>query len=372
MTATRVEELVARTLHIPFTTAFSHASATRTESSSVWVEARSAAGCVGFGESCPRPYVTGETVEGALAFIASHADELRREIASLDALTVWMRGHTALIDRHPAGWCAIELALLDLLARDRGVPVDALLGLPAPRGPFRYTAVVGDAAPEVCAATIGRYRRVGFTDFKLKLSGNEPRDRGKVMALRAERGVRVRADANNLWSEPGDAVAFLRGLDYPFFAIEEPVGADRYEALLRIAEEFDTRIVLDESLLRAEQLERLPGPPARWIANVRVSKAGGLLRSLDLVRAAGSRGVGVIVGAQVGETSLLTRAALTVAQAAGDALLAQEGAFGTHLLQYDVCDPPLMFGAGGVLDPSTTCLDAPGFGLSITKAMPGG
>ena len=53
------------------------------------------------------------------------------------------------------------------------------------------------------------------------------------------------------------------------------------------------------------------------------------------------------------ETSLLTRVALTVAQAAGPSLVAQEGAFGTFLLERDICDPPLMFGAGGILDAST-------------------
>jgi hypothetical protein len=33
--------------------------------------------------------------------------------------------------------------------------------------------------------------------------------------------------------------------------------------------------------------------------------------------------------------------------------VAQEGAFGTLLLERDVCDPPLMFGASGVLDVAT-------------------
>ena len=58
----------------------------------------------------------------------------------------------------------------------------------------------------------------------------------------------------------------------------------------------------------------------------------------------------IVVGAQVGETSLLTRAAFTVARCARGILLAQEGAFGTLLLQADVCDPPLTFEAGGGLD----------------------
>jgi hypothetical protein len=44
--------------------------------------------------------------------------------------------------------------------------------------------------------------------------------------------------------------------------------------------------------------------------------------------------------------------------------VAQEGAFGTQLLERDVCDPPLMFGAGGVLDSAAYAMLArPGFGL---------
>src|SRR5262249_29401267 len=153
------------------------------------------------------------------------------------------------------------------------------------------------------------------------------------------------------------AIDCLRALDYPFFAIEEPLGPNQYVDLARIAGALGCPIVLDESFLRIGQLARLqstpPQPaPAQWLINVRVSKMGGLLRSLAVVDAARRARLGVIVGAQVGETSLLTRAALTVAHAAGDALVAQEGAFGTRLLTRDVCDPPLMFGAGGVLDVS--------------------
>jgi hypothetical protein len=70
-----------------------------------------------------------------------------------------------------------------------------------------------------------------------------------------------------------------------------------------------------------------------------------------------------VVAAQVGETSLLTRAALTVAAQARDLLVAQEGAFGTRLLAEDVCEEPLMFGPAGRLelpDPA-----APGLGLDV-------
>lgn len=58
----------------------------------------------------------------------------------------------------------------------------------------------------------------------------------------------------------------------------------------------------------------------------------------------------------------LTRAALTIANAARDILVAQEGAFGTHLLEHDVIDAPIMFGAGGILDASQLPTGT-GFGL---------
>ncbi len=67
---------------------------------------------------------------------------------------------------------------------------------------------------------------------------------------------------------------------------------------------------------------------------------------------------------------MLTRAALTVANSARDILVAQEGAFGTHLLAHDVVDPPIMFGAGGVLDVVSLALGiAPGFGLQYRAAQ---
>ncbi|MGH8564882.1 MAG: enolase C-terminal domain-like protein [Gammaproteobacteria bacterium] len=76
----------------------------------------------------------------------------------------------------------------------------------------------------------------------------------------------------------------LGALEFPFFALEEPLGTGDCEGMRRIALTLDTRIILDESLLRADQLERFCDSTDRWIANVRVSKMGGLLRSLELAR----------------------------------------------------------------------------------------
>jgi len=361
----RIRELRFAVLTIPFKVAFRHASAERAETSSVWVECASAGRVVGRGESCPRPYVTGETIESAQAFFSRHEGALAGDVVDLDSLGSWMRDHHDELDRNPAAWCAIELAILEMLAIDSGVTVEELLALPRLAGRFHYTAVLGDMGRESFQATAARYRQQGFIDFKVKLSGQLDRDREKIAVLREWPDLRVRVDANNLWRTADEAIAFLRSLDYPFHAVEEPIGPGEYGELPRIASHFGCKVILDESFLRASQIDLLAGDPGAWIINLRVSKMGGLLRSLAVAEAARKATVGIIVGAQVGETSVLTRAALAVAHASRDILVAQEGAFGTLLLERDVSEPPLMFGAGGVLDVAAyPALERPGFGLT--------
>lgn len=362
-----LQSISAAVLKIPFKSAFKHASAERSATETLWVEAKSACGGVGNGEGCPRGYVTGESLASAQAFVERYRSEWISRIVDMEALARWITEHCDDIDANPAAWCAVELAVLDLLGKETGESVEALLGLPELAGSFRYTAVLSDSPQAAFEAQLAVYQKTGFRDFKIKLSGDGERDLAKVKALAAA-GIpaeRVRADANNLWRDPDEAIAFLQKLDYRFCAIEEPLHAGDYAGMRRIARALDRAIILDESLLHAAQLDSLDDS-AVWVPNVRVSKMGGLLRSMEVIREARRRGLKVIIGAHVGETSLLTRAALTVAHSAGDIVLAQEGAFGTYLLAYDVVDPPIMLGARGTLDTKTLgTAGTAGFGLSV-------
>jgi len=350
----RIESIEARPLDIAFRAQFSHAAAQRSATQTLWVEACDRLGRVGCGESCPREYVTGETLAGARAFVVDHASLLARAIVNAETLSDWVSAHRAQLDRNPAAWAAVEMALLDLIGRCEGRSVDELLDLPPLSGHFRYSAVIGDGSHERFEAELNRYLQAGFQDFKIKLSGDRHRDTAKVHALRAAGAAikRVRADANNLWSHADQAIEALTALDFPFVALEEPLRANDYDGMARVAQALDCAIVLDESLMRWDQIDVLSRWPVRWIVNVRVSKMGGVLRSLVMVEAIRAAGLRMVMGAHVGETSLLTRAALTIANAARDVLVAQEGAFGTYLLERDVIDPPIMFGAGGMLDAS--------------------
>jgi L-Ala-D/L-Glu epimerase len=358
----------ASMLSIAFKAAFKHASAERSSTQALWIEARSRTGLIGFGEGCPREYVSAESMATARSFVDAHRGDWLARITDARSLKDWVAENRSAIDSNPAAWTAVELALLDLLGKERNCSMDALLGLEILAGRFHYTAVLGDASPGSFSLQLERYLKLGFVKFKIKLSGNLERDTAKVRAL-AQCGVAghaVRADANNLWQDPDIAAAHIEALRFRFLALEEPLRCADYAGLACLARRLETRIILDESFLREEQLDQFADLSNCWIVNLRVSKMGGLLRSLKMLQSLRERGLGLIIGAHVGETSVLTRAALTIANCARDILVAQEGAFGTYLLEADVAQPPLMFGSGGVIDIGASGIpEKPGLGLEV-------
>jgi len=359
-------------LRVPLKMTFRHASAARTHGESLWVEASRGAHR-GYGEGCPRLYVTGETRASCRQWLTTWQEAIQSHCISLDALQVWLAEHATTVDASPSVWCAVECALLDLFARERGQSVEALLGLAPPGGPHVYSAVLGNDEPWKTRFLIDQYCILGLTDFKVKLEGDLEVDRQKLRSIaelttwHGMTGHRVRVDANNLWADtPDRALDYLRALDCDLFGVEEPVKPRDVEFHSRLSVELGVPVILDESLCTPADLERYDGVPGRFMANLKVSRVGGVLRGLRLVKALRARGWPIIIGAHVGETSVLTRAAMLVGAAAGDRLVAQEGAFGSRLVEREPASPSLKWGRGGLLDLRRTYAEVTTEGLQLT------
>lgn len=365
----QIRRLNTFTFPVPFKRVFRHASASRRHAENLIVTAHADDGAIGYGEGCPRLYVTGETVGGCAAFVNQHAASFCADVGSVDDLRAWIDAHSDAIDENPAAFCAMELAALDLLGKAGGCNIEQLLGVASGPPDVVYTAVLGDMGLLLYRWQLRGFRVRGFTDFKVKLSGSLGRDRAKLAPFvsRGSSPATVRLDANNLWETPEQCAAHLEALGDIAFAVEEPLQAGDVEGCMRIAQQCRVKIIADESVRLTRQLEALAEPSA-WIVNVRVSKMGGIVRSLEVVAAAASAGIDVIVGCQVGETSLLTRAALAVIASAPGAVVGAEGAFGTHLLARDLTDRTIMWGYGGMLRAQDVPDRGGGLGLRLDPA----
>jgi L-alanine-DL-glutamate epimerase-like enolase superfamily enzyme len=352
-------------LEIPFKQTFAHATAIRSCTEGVLVKAESANGVIGVGEGCPRKYVTGETIQTATRFFNVHRQTWEK-FRSLEDLKSWLVTYSQRIDINPASWCAVELALFDCWGQEQGQSIEALLNLKKLTGKFHYSAVLGTENIAAFEKQAQQFSALEFFDFKVKVTGNLENDRNNIEFLKhlPIKNLRIRLDANNLWKTAAKAVTYLKSLNYSFFAIEEPLQVGDFDGCRQINQQLDLPITLDESFLRMEQFTHLQADPQAWIINIRISKMGGILRSIAIAEEAKAMGIPIIIGAQVGETSILTRAALTLANQFRDILRAQEGAFGTYLLERDITNTPLMLGKGGKLDPQSIS-GHPGLGLTL-------
>lgn len=354
---------------VPFKRVFRHSSASRKQAENFIVRATINHQITGWGESCPREYVTGETIASCKQFFHENHDSLA-SVTDLASLRMWVTSHEDAIDQNPCAFCAIELAILDALGKEQAVPIETLIGVAQVPETIEYSAVLGDSPSTVYWLLAQRYRARGFNNIKIKLSGKIKRDRRKLKVWKGNAAKRwtVRVDANNLWTNVDECFGYLQQLPNTFWAVEEPLQPRDSIALASLAAQIDADIILDESCTRLSDLVHYNGK--NWIVNLRISKLGGILRAIQMANNAKANGLRTIVGAHVGETSILTRAAIVLVQHLQNSQLATEGAFGTNLLMRDLSQESLQFARDGRLRMRQhQCLTQPGLGLTVQTQL---
>ena len=352
----RVESLDILPLRIPFTQTFIHSKMSRTTSDAVVVRIRGSDGLRGYGEALPRPYVTGEDV-------ASMVDVLRSELApailklnldsgtdALDQINAFMEASASVqpprsdVVAWNATLCAVELALLDWTFKRSGESIADWLG-PA-RDHVVYTGVIDATDPEAAGAVAARYAQAKFGTLKVKVGIGDDLKRMETVRKVVGDQIEIRVDANGAWNA-SEAISALKSLKaYGIKAVEQPVPASDLEGMLRVKHETGMTIIADESLVTLSDATNLIQKEACDVFNIRVSKCGGLLASKHIAEVGLDAGIKVQVGAQVGETSLLSAAGRHLAAHLPEVEYV-EGSFGTHLLSEDITPEPVMFGYEG-------------------------
>jgi L-alanine-DL-glutamate epimerase-like enolase superfamily enzyme len=365
----RVERLAAHLVELPFRFRFGHALASRDRSVNLIVVVQLADGSVGYGEGVPREYVTGETPEGALAQVVDeYGPELfRRELPVRSVASGLRAVRDELHANRPtpgASWCAVETALLDALGRATSRSAADLLG-GAVRQTVRYGGVAPFAGRAALAALLLGFRLYGFRDVKLKVGRGEAQDVATARLARRILGshVDLRADANCAWSADTALAMAERLRPFGIESYEQPVSADDLAGLARLSAALPEDIVVDESLCSLADARQLVAARACSVLNVRVSKCGGPLAALEMVELARQAGMVCQLGAQVGESGILTAAGRLVATLAEPGFRYHEGADNLFLLRRDLIVENLTVRPGGRGD----ALTGPGLGVRVRQ-----
>ncbi len=360
-------------LRIPFVERFAHSLSARQTSDAVVVRIEADDGTVGYGEGLPRSYVTGESVASVLRWIGEtiwptlreaqlpspHVPDLLEQLGFLlDGGAPNGEDRAEGILGHHAARCAVELALADCCLKRMERSLADLL--PAPTNGLCYSGVISAGSVDETLRQGRLMQRFGLSHIKIKVGDDKGVER--VTALRELMGpaVSIRVDANGAWTLE-EAVAQLEAMvGQGVESCEEPLGRARRGKLSELCRRSPVPIMLDESLVSLGEGRRLAELGACQLFNLRLSKCGGLSRTLDFVELARAHDIGFQIGAHVGETSLLSAAGRHLAASLPD-LRYLEGSYGTLLLSEDIASPSVRFGYRG----SAPFLKGAGLGVKV-------
>ncbi|QDU36632.1 L-Ala-D/L-Glu epimerase [Maioricimonas rarisocia] len=375
-----IAELTAFHVRIPLRRPIRHASHTRTENDTLVVRCKLSTGEVGWGEGLPRPYVTGESMEDCLEILRQtrFRSQLDARIPSLTTAVDVLRNLRLETDGAGQRDCfgnsvraAVELSVLDAVARFEGVPlskVTEVAGEPSireARDKVQYSTAIMSVKPLKRRMQALAYRLYGFRHCKLKVGAEGIDDAAVVRDCRCwmGQGIDLRIDANEAWSCQDLEARLSPLLPFGISSVEQPVPHGEVDGLAKCRERLEVPIMLDESLCSLADGQRAIDAGTCDLFNIRLSKCGGYLNSLELAALAQKSGVGYQLGCMVGETGVLSAAGRHFASSVGG-IRWVEGSFDRYLIQEPLTDEDLTFGRGGWAD----ALNGPGLGVRVATS----
>ncbi|MFG1360972.1 mandelate racemase/muconate lactonizing enzyme family protein [Xanthobacter pseudotagetidis] len=281
----------------------------------LFVRLEAADGSIGWGEAASAPTMTGETLWGMTAAAELIWDALKGCDARLlgEALRRIENG----IYGNPSAKSAVEMALLDLLGKARGISVGDILGTRL-RDTLEPMWMLGNATPKADAAEARAKYEKGYRFFKLKVGTKAiENDIAAVLGVRDAIGpdARLCADANGGLSLVAARRLIEETRQARLFYLEQPLPAPALGDLAQLNRLGVVPIGIDEGIHSSADIEAHAARGAAAGISLKLIKLGGMIATLECAARAIELGLAINVAAKVAESSLASAAASHVAAA---------------------------------------------------------
>ncbi|WP_180082479.1 muconate/chloromuconate family cycloisomerase [Acinetobacter sp. YH12123] len=317
-----------------------------------WGEATTIGG-LGYGEESPESIRTN---------IETYFSPLLKTLTGLNVAQT-MQAIKRSINGNRFAKCAIQTALLDILAQRLNLPLSEVLGGRLRDSlPVLWVLASGNTEKDIAEAQkmIAAKRH---NIFKLKI-GSRPveADVEHVLAIKKALGsdISIRVDVNRAWSEL-DAIKGIQLLqDGGVDLIEQPCAIDNIDAMRRLTRRFDIAIMADESLMGPQTAYQLARQNSASVFAVKVAQSGGLIEGCEVSKIAKLAGIDLYGG------TMLEGPVGTIASAHAfstfDNLAYGTELFGPLLLTEEILKTPLQYQDFELKIPTTA-----GLGIEIDE-----
>lgn len=243
-------------------------------------------GIVAWGECVadPDPYYASETTVSARFIIKNFLlPELKPDLSLAGLLSRWSR-----VRGHEMAKAALENALLDLLAKRRGLPLHVLLGFPT----RRIMSGISIGIQETVAKLLEKTEEAVATGYhRVKMKIQLGQDVEWVEAVRQRfPGLALMADANGDYTL-ADAALLARLDQFELTMIEQPLSYhDIYQHSLLQAQ-LQTPLCLDESIHDVDDATAAIALKSCRVINIKQGRVGGVLAAVKMARLCGANGI---------------------------------------------------------------------------------
>jgi len=202
-----------------------------------------------------------------------------------------------------AGKAAIDIALMDWLGQNLGVPLYTYFGLDPKDTPIT-TFSIGIDTPEITKQKTREAADYPILKIKVGLATDEP----TIEAVRSVTRKPLRVDANEGWKDKEEAVRKINWLEKQGVEfIEQPLPAEMIEETRWIRSHVHIPIIADEACQRASDIPKLKD--AFDGVNVKLDKSGGILEAHRMIQIAKALGMRTMLGCMVSSSVSVTAAA---------------------------------------------------------------
>ncbi len=260
----------------------------------VIVRLRDEEGNEGFGEASPLPAFTGETADSILLQLRMHFLPLVIGASPFDVEAIHQD-----LNRLPANTsakAAIDIALYDLMGKESGLPVVALIG-GAVRPDVPVTMPLGIGSIDETVAKAIEATENGITTLKMKIGIDPDEDVARVRAVRTAVGpsIAIRIDANQGYDVPSACRIVSRLGDVGIEYVEQPVAEWDFAGLAAVRQSTGIRIMADESLHSLRDAVRLIELGAVDIFAIKFIKTAGLTQARHIAALAAAHRIDLVV-----------------------------------------------------------------------------
>ena len=257
-------------------------------------------GITGYGEAAPNVRY-GENAELTEKMIR-HASEaiLRQDFLKYTQVKEIL---DELIVGQNCAKAALDIAVMDWVAKSLNMPLYKMLGLDADKTPMTSYSIGIDEIDVIKRKTM---QAADYPVLKIKV-GND-NDEEIINAVRNVTDKPIRVDANEGWTDKETAIRkikWMQSMGVEF--IEQPMPAKMLEETAWLRERADVPLIADEAVLTAADIPLLA--EAYDGINIKLMKAGGIQEALKMIQTARAYNLKVMIGCMIESSIAITAAA---------------------------------------------------------------